>query len=67
MIIDYDHNPHLRFEQKLQSLKESVQMALSEKDKQIDELSKALIALSERVSALEPVAEDAITIDRSAE
>lgn len=30
MIIDYDHNPHLTGDQKLQSLKESVQMALNE-------------------------------------
>lgn len=30
MIIDYDHNPGLTFDQKLQSLKESVQMALNE-------------------------------------
>lgn len=30
MIIDYDHNPNLTYDQKLQSLKESVQMALNE-------------------------------------
>ena len=30
MIIDYDHNPRLTYDQKLQSLKESVQMALNE-------------------------------------
>lgn len=30
MIIDYDHNPKLTYDQKLQSLKESVQMALNE-------------------------------------
>ena len=30
MIIDYDHNPSLTVDQKLQSLKESVQMALNE-------------------------------------
>lgn len=30
MIIDYDHNPKLSYDQKLQSLKESVQMALNE-------------------------------------
>ena len=30
MIIDYDHNPKASYEQKLQSLKESVQMALNE-------------------------------------
>lgn len=30
MIIDYDHNPALTADQKLQSLKESVQMALNE-------------------------------------
>lgn len=30
MIIDYDHNPALTTDQKLQSLKESVQMALNE-------------------------------------
>lgn len=30
MIIDYDHNPALTVDQKLQSLKESVQMALNE-------------------------------------
>lgn len=30
MIIDYDHNPALTVDQKLQSLKESTQMALNE-------------------------------------
>lgn len=30
MIIDYDHSPSATYEQKLQSLKESVQMALNE-------------------------------------
>jgi hypothetical protein len=30
MIIDYDHNPNITEEQRLQSLKESVQMALNE-------------------------------------
>lgn len=30
MIIDYDHNPALSVDQKLQSLKDSVQMALNE-------------------------------------
>lgn len=30
MIIDYDHNPYITDEQRLQSLKESVQMALNE-------------------------------------
>lgn len=32
MIINYDHNPALTTDQKLQSLKESVQMALNEND-----------------------------------
>lgn len=32
MIIDFDHNPNATQEQKLQSLKESVQMALNEED-----------------------------------
>ena len=30
MIIDYDHNPALSVDRKLQSLKDSVQMALNE-------------------------------------
>ena len=30
MIIDYDHNPRISYDQKLQSLKESVQLALNE-------------------------------------
>ena len=30
MIIDYDHNPNASVDQKLQSLKESVQLALNE-------------------------------------
>lgn len=30
MIIDYDHNPNITHEQRLNSLKESVQMALNE-------------------------------------
>lgn len=34
MIIDYDHNPSLTVDQKLQSLKDSVQMALNEEPNQ---------------------------------
>jgi len=30
MVIDYDHNPNITEEQRVQSLKESVQMALNE-------------------------------------
>lgn len=32
MIIDYDHNPNITTDQKVQSLQESVQMALNEND-----------------------------------
>ena len=46
MIIDYDHNPALTEDQKLQSLKESVQMAY-------DELIDNIEALKKRVKEIE--------------
>ena len=46
MIIDYDHNPALTEDQKLQSLKESVQMAY-------DELIDSIEALKKRVKEIE--------------
>ena len=48
MIIDYDHNPNVTDEQMLQSLKESVQMALNEIDAELDELRKLLRRLQEQ-------------------
>lgn len=41
MIIDYDHNPNITEEQRLQSLKESVQMALDEIASNISKASSA--------------------------
>lgn len=46
MIIDYDHNPRLTYDQKLQSLKESVQMALNEAESGRLTLTEALNELS---------------------
>lgn len=42
MVIDFDHNPNLTPEQKLQSLKESVQMALDEMAVAVELLNKEL-------------------------
>lgn len=42
MVIDFDHNPSLTPEQKLQSLKESVQMALDEMAVAVELLNKEL-------------------------
>ena len=48
MIIDYDHNPNVTDEQRLQSLKESVQMALNEIDAKLEELRKEIKKLQEQ-------------------
>lgn len=40
MIIDYDHNPALTEDQKLQSLVESIRLAFNEQQTQIEELKK---------------------------
>lgn len=48
MIIDYDHNPNVTDEQRLQSLKESVQMALNEIDAKLEELRKEIKQLQEQ-------------------
>lgn len=45
MIIDYDHNPALTTDQKLQSLKESMQMA-------VDELTDTIKKLKEEIAEL---------------
>lgn len=42
MIIDFDRNPALSEEQRLQSLMESVQLALSNIETQIAEIEKKL-------------------------
>ena len=42
MIIDYDHNPALTQDQKLQSLQESVQMAMNEVAASIEELRQEI-------------------------
>ncbi len=49
MIIDYDHNPNISTDQKLQSLVENLQLAYSEVasrcadlEKKVEELEKAL-------------------------
>lgn len=47
MVIDFDHNPSLTPEQKLQSLKESVQMALDEMTDKIELLSKEINELKQ--------------------
>lgn len=47
MIIDYDHNPNATTDEKLQSLKESVQMALNEVTDTIDILKREIQKLKE--------------------
>ena len=46
MIIDYDHNPSATYDQKLQSLKESVQMALNE-------VTEAIVRLQKEIKEIE--------------
>lgn len=60
MIIDYDRNPNLNTEQKLQSLIESVQMALNEwsaEKKSLDEtdakLAAAIAEINEAIDSLD--------------
>ena len=49
MIIDYDHNPNTSTDQKLQSLKESVQMAMNEVAINIEILRKEIQELKESI------------------
>lgn len=42
MIIDYDHNPQASIDQKLQSLMESIQLALNEIDSDIKLIEKMI-------------------------
>lgn len=50
MIIDYDHNPAVSVDQKVQSLKESVQMALNEVDSNLALIKKQIEELKEEIS-----------------
>lgn len=54
MIIDYDHNPKLTYDQKLQSLKESVQMALNEIKDEQTEIERKLSKLQDAIDAIAP-------------
>ena len=47
MIIDYDHNPNITDEQRLKSLKESVQMMYDELLVSIEELKKEVQKIRE--------------------
>ena len=49
MIIDYDHNPALTTDQKLQSLKESTQMAIDEALVSIEILKKEIMEIKEAI------------------
>ena len=49
MIIDYDHNPQTTVDQKLQSLKESTQMAFDEALIAIEQLKKEIQKLKEAI------------------
>lgn len=49
MIIDYDHNPALPTDQKLQSLKESTQMAIDEMTIAIELLKKDIKELKKAI------------------
>lgn len=48
MIIDYDRNPNLTADQKLQSVIENVQKAFDETAQEIDLLKKEIQKLNER-------------------
>jgi chaperonin cofactor prefoldin len=47
MVVNFDRNQNLTTDQKLQSLLESVQLALNEIDTRFDEISKAVKKLEE--------------------
>ena len=49
MIIDFDHNPALTTDQKLQSLKESMQMAVDEMTSAIELLKKEVRELKQAI------------------
>lgn len=49
MIIDFDHNPALGTDQKLQSLKESTQMAIDETTIAIELLKKEIQEIKETI------------------
>lgn len=51
MIIDYDHNPNITEERRLQSLKESVQMALNDVESKESASAKGIAALEEKLKA----------------
>jgi len=42
MVIDYDRNPNLAPEQRIESLRENVQLALNEIQTQLDRIEKKL-------------------------
>lgn len=47
MIVDYDHNPTLNVDMKLQSLVESIQLLSNEIDSKFEEIEKKLKELQE--------------------
>jgi hypothetical protein len=49
MIIDYDHNPNATTDEKLQSLKESVQLSTNEMANAIEILKKEIQELKKKV------------------
>lgn len=52
MIIDYDHNPNITNEQRLQSLKESVQMALNDVESKEAATSKGIAEASKDIETI---------------
>ena len=53
MIIEYDNNPNLTPDQKLQSLKEKIQLALDEQSKTSESLYRSLLsALGVNINSL---------------
>lgn len=49
MIIDYDHNPALTVDQKLQSLRENTQMAIDEMLVSIEKMKQDIEKLKEAI------------------
>lgn len=49
MIINYDRNPALNTDQKLESLTENIQLALSEVESSINSLKKAIEEIKEGI------------------
>lgn len=60
MIIDYDRNPALTEDQKLQSLVENLMLAFGETMDLLNKQQKQMDEINGKITALEAIAEDAI-------